>query len=89
MEAVRIKQVSECTSFRRYFSIAIVVVAYFAVAVSLRDYSCHAQSKARRRKYRVRQEASCIMTSCGESVQFSFSAIHISTAFAFSNSGAS
>jgi hypothetical protein len=66
MEAMRIKQVSECTAFKRYFSIAIVVVVYFVMTVSLRDSSWHVKSKARTRKYRVRQEASRTMTSCGK-----------------------
>jgi hypothetical protein len=77
MEAMRIKQVSECTAFKRYFSIAIVVFTYFAMTVSLRDSCWHAQSKARRRKYRVRQEASRTMTSCGKAC-ISFSAIRTS-----------
>jgi hypothetical protein len=89
MEAMRIKQVSECTAFKRYFSIAIVVVVYFVMTVSLRDSSWHVKSKARTRKYWVRQEASRSMTSCGESVHFVQRNTHVSTASAFSNSGAS
>jgi hypothetical protein len=83
MEAMRIKQVSECTAFKRYFSIAIVLVVYFVMTVSLRDSSWHVKSKARTRKYRVRQEASRSMTSCGKAC-ISFSAIRTSLLLAHS-----